>query len=133
MTYLEFEQAYDAGKFTPTTPLGVKLIYQTYTPDRFHKLADLSGVVLSATSALTWKQFTENGMGWILDKVKARAKTYVTANQDKVAAWVEKFPNREVLEQAFKPDTFDLKDTGVKWAVVYCPSLGINCFCEELP
>ena len=132
MTYTEFEHSFDLGKFTASTWLGVKLLYQDYTPAKEHKLADLKSVILTTANALTWAEFQSNGMGWIIDKLKERAKVYIASNQDKIVTWVAKFPNKEVLEIALKSDTLDLKDTGIKWIVVYCPGMGINCFCEEV-
>jgi hypothetical protein len=130
--YQQYLDAHQSGKITASTRFGVKLCYQDYEPKETDKIADLKSVVLSVSSAMTWGEVSANGMEWILTKLKERAKTYIAANQDKVATWCAKFPNKEVLELALKSETLDLKETGIKWIVVYCPAMNINCFCDEL-
>jgi hypothetical protein len=110
--YKQFTDAYDAGKFTPATKLGVKLVYQDYVPDVSHTLTDLKGVVLTAANALTWAEFQANGMSWIMDTLK-----------DKAAAYREKYPDRVV-------EGTSIED--VRFYVVYSGGLKLLIFSEEV-
>jgi hypothetical protein len=110
--YLEFLAAFDAGLFKPTTLLSVKLLDSTYQPDESHTLADLTGLILTATGVMTWTEFQANGMSWIMDTLK-----------DKAAAYREKYPDR-VIEGTSIED--------VRYYVVYSGGLKLLIFSEEV-
>jgi hypothetical protein len=58
--YNAFLTAYDQGKFKDSTSLSVKLCDAEYSPDENHALKDITGVILTATGVLTWKEFCSN-------------------------------------------------------------------------
>jgi hypothetical protein len=129
MTYLDFEKAYDAGQFKPATKMGVMLVYQDYEPHREHTPDDVPAIV-TVPDALTWKEFQANGMSWILDNLKTKTGKHLNNNRDKVKDQVKKYPNKEVLEQVLTAENLELRDSGIKWMVVF--SGKILCFAEEV-
>jgi len=135
--YTEWLKAYDVGMFKAKTMLGVKIVVSDYKPDPKHRLKDISGVLMDVPDALSWEEFTKNGMGQIIEKIQTKTISYVEKNQDVALTSVSLVSKdqKEKIEQFVKTDDrkFETpKEGGVAYMVVYCKELGIACFCEEL-
>ena len=112
----------------PGQYLTLQICWQTYDPKETDTMKDVKGVILTVPKAMTWGQFTANGMSWITDTLKSKLSKFADNYPEKVDQFIADFPNREVLKESVK--TGDFKDSGVKW---YVTSFGDKlCFAEEI-
>jgi len=82
--YQQFYDAYDQGRFTPTTNLDVKLVYQDYVPDISHTLNDLTNVLITTPNVLTWAEFEANGMSWIVEKMQENISDFIISDPETI-------------------------------------------------
>jgi hypothetical protein len=104
------------------------LVYEDYQFDPDHVRSEITPVIADVNECLTWKQFQNNSMDWILGHLKGNTKTWMKANREKVKKNAENLPTKEKFEMM--ADEIELKDTGAKWLVVRWGD--VMCFAEEI-
>jgi hypothetical protein len=123
--YNDFCKAYDGGKFSNSHSLSLMLVTDEYKPSEADAIADVKGVLIRVSGALTWLQFISNSMFDIIEKLNSKAQSYIAKNPGKVADILAE-------NQISAPDNFNIRQSKAKYLIVYSSSLNILCFCEEL-
>lgn len=92
------------------------LVDDTYTPNTLDKLDDVIGMIIAVPYVITDNDMVTLGMSGLMEKSIQIIKDYIESNS-------------EQLTDSYK-GTMNIFNKG-KYIVMFNPSLGILCFCEE--